>query len=215
MAYLQQKSVMQAEAKAVMWQLSKEVQNAVKVEFDIPDRKVGASIMPNSGCLQPQPGSGNCIVIYEYDYGHYTDKEVYEDPKMFQRLDEWGSFLNYVKIFYEVLQETPGNDYNKNGRIEDRPYLLKRTEWESYWGAYTVPKPDLGAPWDWASGGSILYQTYFLGRIVPGISPPTFASYGGQQLFKVTFKLKTSYDRASEAPRYFSSIVAMDSLPSF
>lgn len=188
MAYLQQKSLIQKEVKSVFWQLSHEIQNSPKVS--VPPVNDPDCLMSNN--------FGNCLRVYTYDYDRYENFGKYEDPKIYQPFYPTSADLNFGKIMYEVVSETV-HDWNGNGRIDTKPYLLKRTIWPTVWNSRPL----------------VSSNTYFAGRILRTGTPPTFAPYSStsEQLFKVTLKLKSSFDRATEPPRHFSALLTMDSIP--
>ncbi len=213
LAYLQQKSLMQKEAKAVMWQMSHEMQGAVKV-----------IINPADGCFQNNPG--DCMQMYVYDFDRYQGNGTYSTADMYVRAVSIGMLVdNYVRIYYEVVQESAGNDYNMNGRIDPQPYLLKSTIW-----SYSIPNRGIPSYVNNRPGfhsvtvNKVSYQEkrewFLAGRLVrsnaAGTVAKTFERYGipaSEQLIRVTLKLKSSFDRPNEPPRNFSALLNMEGVP--
>jgi type II secretory pathway pseudopilin PulG len=148
LAYLQQKSLLQKEAKAVLWQMSHEMANAVRVDVAPPH---------GEDCVNAVDANADCMRIWTYDFQKYYDSGKYELPAMYgpSPMDHLSAKARYGRIMYEVVSETTA-DINGNGRIDTKPYLLKRVIWPAAWG----PRPVVSST-----------QTFFSGRIVKTTTP--------------------------------------------
>lgn len=176
LGYLQQRSLIQKDAKAALWQISHDVTNAVHVD----------TVDPNNINLPPPDcaagvAKGECMVVWVYDFNRYEGAGGdFENPDMYKIVGN-NKKLTYGQIIYEVV---PGSGNTK-------PYLSRRTLWL---GSPTPPET----------------TSFLQGRIIPNGSVPTFVDYGSnQQFFKVTLRLKSTYDKPTDPPRYFSAAVTM------